>query len=44
MINSLQLTANYKVATPGRLEAGRDVIITPAVSNEEAERLVSERL
>jgi len=39
VIDSLQLTANYKVATPVDWKHGEDVIIVPAVSNEEAERL-----
>ncbi|KAH0534186.1 hypothetical protein FGG08_007233 [Glutinoglossum americanum] len=39
VIDSLQLTANYKVATPADWKHGEDVIITPAVSNEEAEKL-----
>src|ERR1051326_2218973 len=36
VIDSLQLTANYKVATPADWQHGEDVIIVPAVSNEEA--------
>ncbi|CAM4324152.1 peroxiredoxin [Cytophagaceae bacterium 50C-KIRBA] len=36
VIDSLQLTANYQVATPADWVNGEDVIITPAVSNEEA--------
>ena len=36
VIDSLQLTANYSVATPANWKQGDDVIITPAVSNEEA--------
>ncbi len=39
VIDSLQLTANYKVATPADWKQGEDVIIVPAVSNEEAERM-----
>jgi alkyl hydroperoxide reductase subunit AhpC len=39
VIDSLQLTANYKVATPANWEDGDDVIIGSAVTNEEAERL-----
>lgn len=35
-IDSMQLTANHKVATPANWEQGDDVIITAAVSNEEA--------
>ena len=36
VIDSLQLTANHKVATPANWEQGEDVIIVPAVSDEEA--------
>ena len=36
VIDSLQLTAAYQVATPADWEYGEDCIITPAVSNEEA--------
>ena len=36
MIDSLQLTAGYKVATPADWKQGDDVIIVPAVSNEQA--------
>ncbi len=36
VIDSLQLTAKYKVATPAQWRPGDDVIITPAVSDEEA--------
>lgn len=39
VIDSLQLTANYKVATPVNWKHGEDVIIVPAVSNEEADRM-----
>ncbi len=39
VIDSLQLTAQYKVATPVDWKHGEDVIIVPTVSNEEAERL-----
>lgn len=35
-IDSLQLTAKYKVATPTNWEPGLPVIIPPSVSNEEA--------
>jgi thioredoxin-dependent peroxiredoxin len=35
-IDSLQLTAKYKVATPADWRQGEDVIITTAVSDEEA--------
>ena len=36
VIDSLQLTSEYKVATPADWKDGDDVIITPAVSDEEA--------
>lgn len=36
VIDSLQLTANYQVATPADWVNGEDVIITPAVTNEDA--------
>ncbi len=36
VIDSLQLTANHQVATPANWNQGEDVIIGPAVSDEEA--------
>jgi len=36
VIDSLQLTANHKVATPADWKNGEDVIIVPAVTDEEA--------
>ena len=39
VIDSLQLTAKHKVATPVNWKQGEDVIITTAVSNEEADKL-----
>lgn len=36
VIDSLQLTANYSVATPANWVAGEDVIVVPAVSTEDA--------
>jgi thioredoxin-dependent peroxiredoxin len=36
VIDSLQLTANYSVATPVNWKDGEDVIIVPAVSDEDA--------
>ncbi|MDQ6904017.1 MAG: peroxiredoxin [Bacteroidota bacterium] len=36
VIDSLQLTANYSVATPADWKEGEDVIIVPAVSTEDA--------
>ncbi|EAZ82882.1 peroxiredoxin [Algoriphagus machipongonensis] len=35
VIDSLQLTANYSVATPANWKQGEDVVIAPAISNEE---------
>ena len=40
VINSMQLTAKHKVATPADWKQGGDVIITGAVSNEEADKTV----
>ncbi len=39
VVDSLQLTANYKVATPVNWKDGEDCIITPAVSDEDAKTL-----
>lgn len=39
VIDSLQLTAYRKVATPANWRQGDDVVISPAVSNEEAKEL-----
>lgn len=39
VIDSLQLTAKHKVATPVNWQDGQDCIIVPAVSDEEATRL-----
>lgn len=36
VIDSLQLTANHQVATPVNWKDGEDVIIVPALSNEDA--------
>jgi alkyl hydroperoxide reductase subunit AhpC len=36
VLDSMQLTAEYKVATPVNWKNGEDVIIVPAVTNEEA--------
>ena len=38
VIDSLQLTAKYSVATPADWKHGEDVIVVPAVSTEEAEK------
>jgi alkyl hydroperoxide reductase subunit AhpC len=37
VIDSLQLTAKHKVATPAQWQQGEDVIISGSVSNEEAQ-------
>ncbi len=37
VLDSMQLTAKHKVATPANWRQGEDVIITAAVSNEEAD-------
>ena len=42
VIDSMQLTANYKVATPVNWQAGDDVIIAPSVSNEEAKQVYTD--
>ncbi len=39
VIDSLQLTAKFRVATPADWKAGEDCIITPAVKDAEAETL-----
>jgi alkyl hydroperoxide reductase subunit AhpC len=39
VLDSLQLTARHKVATPANWKQGDDVIITGAVSNQEADQL-----
>ena len=44
VIDSLQLTANYQVATPVDWQDGQDVIVVPAVSTEDAEKKFSKGL
>ena len=39
VIDSLQLTANHKVATPAQWQQGGDVIIAGSVSNDEAKEM-----
>jgi alkyl hydroperoxide reductase subunit AhpC len=39
VIDSLQLTARHKVATPANWQQGDDVIILPAVSDDEAKNI-----
>ena len=36
VLDSMQLTSTYKVATPANWKNGNDVIIVPSVSDEEA--------
>lgn len=42
VIDSMQLTAKHKVATPANWQMGDDVIIVPSVTNEEAEKIYPE--
>jgi thioredoxin-dependent peroxiredoxin len=42
VIDSLQLTANHKVATPAQWKPGDNVIIAGSVSNDEAKELFGE--
>lgn len=39
VIDSLQLTANHKVATPADWQKGQDCIVSPAVSDNDAQKL-----
>ena len=39
VIDSMQLTAKHKVATPVNWQQGEDVIIVPSISNEEAAKI-----
>jgi len=39
VIDSLQLTADHKVATPANWQDGDDCIVVPAVSDDEAKEL-----
>lgn len=39
LLDSLQLTTKHKVATPANWKPGEDVVISPAVSDEEARKL-----
>jgi alkyl hydroperoxide reductase subunit AhpC len=42
VIDSLQLTANHKVATPAQWNQGDDVIIAGSVSNDDAKEIFGE--
>jgi alkyl hydroperoxide reductase subunit AhpC len=42
VIDSLQLTANHKVATPAQWNQGDDVIIAGSVSNDDAKKIFGE--
>jgi thioredoxin-dependent peroxiredoxin len=42
VIDSLQLTAKHKVATPAQWQDGDDVIIAGSVSDDEAKELFGE--
>ena len=42
VIDSMQLTASHKVATPVNWKPGDDVIIVPAVSDDEAKKAYPE--
>ena len=39
MLDSIQLTTKHKVATPVNWKVGEDVVISPAVSDEDAKKL-----
>ncbi|HDZ05622.1 hypothetical protein LCGC14_0066740 [marine sediment metagenome] len=41
VIDSLQLTANHKVATPANWEHGKDVVVSPAISTADAKNMFS---
>ncbi len=42
VVDSLQLTANHKLATPVNWNSGEDCIIVPAVTDEEADQTYSD--
>jgi thioredoxin-dependent peroxiredoxin len=44
VIDSMQLTANHKVATPANWNQGDDVIVLPAVSDDEAKQKYGDSL
>ena len=39
VIDSLQLTANHKVATPANWKNGQDVVVSPAISTVDAKKI-----
>ena len=39
VIDSLQLTAYHKVATPANWKSGQDVVVSPSISTEDAKRI-----
>lgn len=41
VIDSLQLTANHKVATPANWESGQDVVVSPAITTADAKEIFS---
>jgi alkyl hydroperoxide reductase subunit AhpC len=41
VIDSLQLTAHHKVATPANWEHGDDVVVSPSIATEDAKKIFS---
>lgn len=41
VIDSLQLTANHKVATPANWESGQNVVVSPAINTADAQEIFS---
>ena len=41
VVDSLQLTAYHKVATPANWEKGKDVVVSPAISTKDAKEMFS---
>jgi alkyl hydroperoxide reductase subunit AhpC len=39
VVDSIQLTTKHKVSTPANWKQGEDIILSGAVSNEEADKL-----
>ncbi len=44
VVDSLQLTAYHKVATPANWENGQDVVVSPAIPTDEARKIFSKGL